>query len=115
MDEISNILFKNRVAFLATTKNSSIYPTAIKIDVRAPTSDVAPPSTNPETTDKYTAKKISSNIMIPKISSVSLLPDLLKSTITFATIALDEIVIIPAIINVSNKGNPLYIRKVNLI
>ena len=53
--------------------------------------------------------------MIPKISSVSLLPDLLKSTITFATIALDEIVIIPAIINVSNKGNPLYIRKVNLI
>ena len=41
--------------------------------------------------------------MIPKISSVSLLPDLLKSTITFATIALDEIVMIPTIINVSNK------------
>ena len=53
--------------------------------------------------------------MIPKISSVSLLPDLLKSTMTFATIALDEIVMIPAIINVSNKGIPSHIHKANLI
>lgn len=56
-DEISNTLFRNGVAFLAITKNRSIYPTAINTDVRAPTNDVAPPSTNPETTDKYTAKK----------------------------------------------------------
>ncbi len=54
-----------------------------------------PPRTNPETTDKYTARNISSNMIIPKINSVSLLPVLLKSTNTFATIALEEIVIIP--------------------
>lgn len=99
-------LFNNGVAFLATIKNRSIYPKAIPIEVRAPKKE-ASPSTKPETTDKYTARNISSNIIIPKINSVSLLPVLLKSTNTLATIALEEIVIIPAIIKISSNGNPI--------
>ncbi|MNL89476.1 hypothetical protein D3C87_2198080 [compost metagenome] len=55
----------------------------------------------------YTARKISSNIMIPRIISVSGLAVRFRSTSTFATMALDEIVVIPAMTIVSATGKPL--------
>ena len=44
--------------------------------------------------------------MIPRINSVSVFPVLLRSTSTLATIALEDMVIIPAIMKTSRIGNP---------
>ncbi|MOA10019.1 hypothetical protein D3C78_1298890 [compost metagenome] len=105
-DEIFSSLFSMRVPFLAMTKNSSIYPIEIPTDMNIPPIEVAPPSSIPDITDKNTARKISSNKIMPRMSSVSELPVRLSSTKVLATIAVEDTDIIPAIISVSYKAKP---------
>lgn len=70
LDEIFNNLFNTGVAFLAMMKNNNIYPSEIKMEIIELPSDVASPKTRPDTTERYTARNISSNMTIPRINSV---------------------------------------------
>lgn len=66
--------------------------------------DVAPPRSRPDMTDRNTARKRSSNKIIPRINSVSEFPVRLRSTRTLATIAVEDTDSMPAMIKVSYNG-----------
>ena len=67
---------------------------------------VDPPSKRPDMIERNIARKISSNKIIPKINSVSVFAVLFKSTKTLATMAEEETLRRPAIMNVSIIGKP---------
>lgn len=81
-------------------------PSAIPAESSTPPAELDPLSTRPLITDRYTARNTSSNMMIPRIISVSGLAVRRRSTSTLATIALDEMVVIPAAMSVSLSGHP---------
>ncbi|MNI72191.1 hypothetical protein D3C73_1281180 [compost metagenome] len=76
------------------------------MDKRTSLSFEEPLRTSPERTEMYKARTMSSNIVIPSTISVSGLAVRFKSTNTFATMALEEKVVIPAITRISEIGNP---------
>ncbi|MNT93602.1 hypothetical protein D3C72_2351160 [compost metagenome] len=62
--------------------------------------------TRPDRMEMYRARKMSSNMMMPRIISVSGLAVRLRSTSTLATIALEEMVVMPVRMRVSFRGKP---------
>src|SRR6266850_6844399 len=106
-EEMSSARFNQGVALRPTTRTASMKPRAITADVAAWLNEEAPLNTKPDTSVKYTARKISSNMMMPRIISVSGLAVRLRSTSTLATIALEEMVVIPAATNISRSGQSI--------